>query len=224
LGTDYSGYSGFTRIPFGPLKPRITDHYDISAYAVDEARGDFGHIWRATYTQSNSAEDIVISISSAGGFITTVRQSLLGWGTVPTFLFGLLIALVLWVVAWRYFMSRMLRMEYHWRGSKLWHDSLIYPGINAAVILAAAIIAAAAYFAGSLTGTAGFMAGLTVAVLLILAALFGVPSILVFLKRHQHSLGASRSRMVMAYIVVALAANSAYLALAFGYAALLGAI
>jgi hypothetical protein len=224
LGTDYSGYSGFTQIPFFPLKPRITDHYDTSAYAIDETRGDFGHIWRATYTQSNSAEDIVISLSSSGGFITTVRQSLLGWGVVPTILLGLLMALVLWVVAWRYCMPRMLGMEYRWRDSKLWRDSLIYPGINAAAMLVAAAIAGVAYFLGSLMGMGGFTAGLIVAALVILAALFGVPSILLFLKRHQRSLGISKGRMVTAYIVVVLVANSAYLALAFGYAALLGVI
>jgi len=228
LGTDYSGYSGysgFIQILFDPLKPRITGHYDISAYAVDEARGDFGHIWRATYTQSNSAEDIVVSVNSAGGFITTVRCSLLGWGVVPTFLLGLLIALVLWVTAWRYFMPRMLRMEYRWRDSKLWDDSLIYLGINAAVMLAAAVAAGMAFILGVATGsTFGVIAGSIVAALIILAALFGVPSILIFLKRHQLSLGVSKGRMVTAYIVVALVANSAYLALAFGYAALLGAI
>lgn len=224
LGTDYSGYSGFTQIPFFPLKPRITDHYDTPAYAVDETRGDFGHIWRATYTQSNSAEDIVISLGSSGGFITTVRRSLLGWGIVPPLLFGLLMALVLWVVAWRYCMPRMLGIEYRWRGSKLWRDSLTYLGINAAVMLAAAAIAVVAYFLGSFIGMVGFMAGLIVAALVILAALFGVPSILLFLRRHRRRLGVSRGRAATAYIVVVLVANSAYLALAFGYAALVGAI
>ncbi len=91
--------------------PRITDHYNTSAYAVDEARGDFGHIWRATYTQGNSAEDIIIVTSSSGGFITTLRRVLVGWGIVPNLLVGLLMALVLWVVAWRYCMPRMLGTE-----------------------------------------------------------------------------------------------------------------
>jgi len=118
----------------------------------------------------------------------------------------------------------MLRMEYHWRGSTLWRDSLIYPGINAAVMLAAAAAAVLAFLLGSLTGTVGFMAGLIVAVLVILPALFGVPSILFFLKRHRPSLGVSRTRMVTAYIVVVLVTNSAYLALACGYAALVGVI
>lgn len=223
LGTDYSGYSGFTQIPFFPFRPRITDHYDTSAYAVDETRGDFGHIWRVTYTQSNSAEDVVISISSSGGFITTVRRSLSGLGILPTILLGLLIALMLWVVAWRYCMPRMLGIEYRWRDSKLWRDSLIYLVINAAAMLAAASIAVIAYFLGFFIGMIS-IAVLIVAALVILAALFGVPSILLFLRRHQRKLGVSKGRAATAYIVVVLVANAAYLALAFGYAALLGAI
>jgi hypothetical protein len=236
LGTDYSGYSGSPEMPlflsylfpflslYSPLKPRITDHYDTSAYAVDETRGDFGHIWRVTYTQSNSAEDVIISLSSSGGFIITIRRLLSGWGILPTVLFGLLIALMLWVVAWRYCMPRMLGMEYRWRDSELWRDSLTYLGINAAGMLAAAAIVDVIFALVLLTGMVGVMAGLIVAALVILAALFGVPSILLFLRTYQRRLGVSKGRAVTAYIVVALVANAAYLALAFGYAALLGAI
>lgn len=232
LGTDYSGYSRFAQGPFylfGPRRPRIMDHYDTSAYAVDETRGDFGHIWRATYTQSNSAEDVVISLGSSGGFLTTVRRSLRGWGIVPTILVGLLIALLLWVVAWRYCMPRILGMEYRWRDSRLWQDSLVYLGINAAVVLALAAAVAGGtyllpYLMGSFIGMAGFVAVLIVAALLILAALFGLPSILLFVRSHRRKLGVSGGRAAWAYIVVVLVANAAYLALAFGYAALAGAI
>jgi hypothetical protein len=231
LGTDYSGYSGFVEGPFylfNPPRPRIMDHYDTPAYAVDETRGDFGHIWRATYTQSNSAEDVVISLGPSGGFLTAVRRSLRDWGIVPTILLGLLIALLLWVVAWRYCMPRMLRMKYHWRDSRLWHDSLIYLGINAAVVLAVAGLAGGAFFLGYFTGffvgTAGIVVAWIVAALLIVVALFGVPSILLFVRRHRRELGVSGGRAAAAYIVVVLVANSAYLALALGYAALAGAI
>ncbi|MCJ7576069.1 MAG: hypothetical protein MUO80_05280 [Dehalococcoidia bacterium] len=231
LGTDYSGYSGFPVLPFypfGPPRPRIMDHYDTPAYAADETRGDFGHIWRATYTQSNSAEDVVISLGSSGGFLTTVRRSLQGWGIAPIILLGLFIALLLWVAAWRYCMPRMLGMEYRWRDSRLWRDSLTYLGINAAVVLALAAVAGGAlvlaYFMGFLIGTAGFVAVLIVAALLILAALFGVPSILLFVRTQRRELRVSAGRAATAYIVVVLVANCAYLALAFGYAALAGVI
>jgi hypothetical protein len=232
LGTDYSGYSGLAQVPFymsySP-RPRIMDHYDTPAYAIDEARGDFGHIWRATYTQSNSAEDVVISLGPSGGFLAPVRQSLAGLGTVPTVLLGLLMAILLWVVAWRYIMPRMLGMEYRWRASRLWSESLTYLGINAGVVLAVAALAGGAfvlaYFMGFLIGsTAGFVALLVVGVILIVVALFGVPSILLFVRRQRRELGVSGGRAAGAYIVVVLAANAAYLALAFGYAALAGAI
>ena len=231
LGADYSGYSGLAQGPlylFDQPRPRIMDHYDTPAYAVDEARGDFGHIWRATYTQSNSAEDVVISPGASGGFLTTVRRSLRGLGTVPTILLGLLIALLLWVAAWRYCMPRILGMEYRWRDSRLWQDSLTYLGINAAVVLAVAALAGGAFvlafFVGSSTGTPLLVAVLIVAGLLILVALIGLPSILLFVRRQRRERGVSRGRAAAAYIVVVLVANAAYLALAFGYAALAGAI
>jgi hypothetical protein len=231
LGTDYSGYSGFAQVPFymsySP-RPRIMDHYDTSAYAVDEARGDFGHIWRATYTQSNSAEDVVISLGPSGGFLTTVRRSLAGWGIAPTILLGLLIALLLWVAAWRYFMPRMLWIEYRWRESRLWRDSLTYLGINAGVVLAATALAGGVFllglFMGAFMSTAGYVAVVIVTAVLLLVAAFGVPSILLFVRRQRRELGVSGGRAAGAYIVVVLVANAAYLALAFGYAALAGAI
>jgi hypothetical protein len=232
LGADYSGYSSdLAQAPFfmsySP-RPLIMDHYDTPAYAIDEARGDFGHIWRAIYTHSNSAEDVVISLAPPGGFLTGVRRSLAGLGTVPIVLLGLLIALLLWVVAWRYIMPRMLWMEYRWRDSRLWSDSLTYLGINVGVVLAVAAMAGGALllalFMGVFVSTAGYVAGLVVVGILIAVAAFGVPSILLFARSRRRELGVSRGRAAGAYIVVALVANAAYLALAFGYAALAGAI
>jgi hypothetical protein len=184
LGADYSGYSGLARGPFylfDQPRPRIIDHYDTPAYAVDEAWGDFGHIWRVTYTQSNSSKDVVISLAAPGGFLTTVRRSLRGWGMMATIPLGLLIALLLWVVAWRYLL-------------------------------------------GSMVGTAGFVAVAVVAGLLIAVGVFGVPSILIFVRRQRREMGVAGGRAAWAYIVVVLVANAAYLALALGYAAVVGAI
>jgi len=232
LGTDYSGYSGFARGPFylfDTPRPRIMDHYDTPAYAVDEAWGDFGHIWRATYTQSNSAEDVVISLAAPGGALTTARGLLQGWGMVPPILIGLLIALLLWVVAWRYIMPRMLGTEYRWREARLWSDSLTYLGINVGVVLAAAALAGGAVllalFMGAYVGSsAGSVAALVVAAILIAIAAFGVPSILLFVRKQRREGRAAGGRAAGAYIVVVLVANAAYLALAFGYAGLAGVI
>ena len=219
LGNNHSGFT--LALLWGSPRPRIADHYDTSAYAVDEARGNFGHIWRATYSQSNSAEDIVIVAGSSTGFLATLRRVLVGWGIIPNGLVGLLVALVLWVVAWRYIMPRMVRMECSWRSSRIWRDSLIYPGINAVIVLAVVSIVGVLYL---LWPYIGLLAGLILAVLVILPTVLGIPGIWLFLKRQWPSLDVYRSRAVMAYIVVALATNFAYLALVSGYAALIGVI
>ena len=141
---------------------------------------------------------------------------------------GLLIALLLWVMAWRYIMPRMLGREYRWREARLWSDSLTYLGINVGVVLAGAALAtgvfALAYFTGVLIDTAAFVAAAVIAAALMAAALFGVPSILIFARRSRRGPDVSRGRAAGAYIVVVLVANAAYLALAFGYAAVVGAL
>jgi len=123
----------------------------------------------------------------------------------------------------------MLGMKYRWRDSRLWSDSLIYLGINAGVVLVAAVLVPVvvfflAYFVGSFVRTPELLIGLIVAALVILALLVGLPSILLFVRRQRRELGVSGGRAAWAYIVVVLVANFAYLALAFGYAALAGAI
>ena len=147
---------------------------------------------------------------------------------IATIPLGLLIALLLWVVAWRYIMPRMLGTEYRWREARLWSDSLTYLGINAGVVLAVAALAAGvivlAFFLGSMVGTAGFVAVAVVAGVLIAVGVFGVPSILLFVRKQRRETGVSGGRAAGAYIVVVLVANAAYLALAFGYAAVAGAI
>ena len=217
LGTNYSGFT--EALLWGSPRPRITGHYDIPAYAVDEARGDFGHIWRVTYAQSNSAEDIVIVTAPSGGFINAVRRVLAGWGTiVPTGVIGVLLAVALWVVAWRYCMPRLVGMECRWRGSRLWRDSLIYPALNV-VILAMAAFIAVMLFPLLAWNTALSVTGLVIAGLVMV-----VPGAVVFIWRHAFDLGVSNGRAFVVYILVALVANATYLALAAGYAALIGII
>jgi hypothetical protein len=218
LGTDHSG---FNRPVFGNPEPQIIRYYQTSAYAVDEARGNFGHIWRATYSQSNSAEDIVITATSSAEFFNTLRRVLVGWGTIPNLLIGLLIALVVWVVAWRCIIPRMLGAEYHWRSSRLWRDVLIYPGINAALLAVCAGIAGILFL---ISAGVGIIASLMVVVLIVLPVALALPGFIYLLKKHWLSFDAYRSQVLKAYIVVILVANFAYLALAVGYAALTGVI
>jgi len=78
---------------------------------VDEAYGDFGHTWRATYIKSNSAQDLVVT--SLPGVSREVQrairhataQEVIG---ALTWLIGLLAGLAAWVTSWRVIMPRRL--------------------------------------------------------------------------------------------------------------------
>ena len=118
----------------------------------------------------------------------------------------------------------MLRTEYRWRDSRLWRDSLIYPGINAVLVLGAASIVAILFLASKDFWPMWIIAGLIVTVLIVLPVMFGVPGVIYLLKRHWHSFNVYRGQAVKAYFVVILITNFAYLALAFGYTALIGVI
>jgi len=137
---------------------------------------------------------------------------------IPTGLIGLLLALVLWVVAWRYCMPRLLPLKYRWGGSRLWRDSLIYPALNV-VVLAVVVFVSIMLLPLTAWNAAVGIAGLFVAGLVVL-----VPGVVVFIWRHAFDLGVSNGRAFVAYILVALVANAAYITLAFGYAALIGVI
>jgi hypothetical protein len=119
-------------------------------------------------------------------------------------------------------------MEYRWRSSRLWRDALLYPGMNAAILLACGIIAVIFFLLTLLLGAIGAIVGVVVAGLLalvvVLPTVLGVPSTWLFLDRHISRLGVSRGRALKAYIIVIFVTNAAYLAFAVGYAALIGAI
>ncbi len=221
LGIDKSGFSG---MPFGHLRPMITSYHRGTAYAVDEAVGDFGRIWRAVYTQSNSAEDIVIVVGRPAGLAASLQRPFLGLGMIPTIVIGWVLALLLWVVVWRYIMPLLLKREYRFSSSKLWLESLVCPGVNTAVLLVAALIAGLY----SLLATLGSGLEMIMTLLLLLLvpvagfALLGVPGVWLSFRRHLRSSGISGGRAIVAYIVVTLVANVAYVALAIGYASLTG--
>ncbi len=225
LGSNCSGFSG--RMPNimhysqGSDRRAIYDYYP-QAYAVDDARSDFGRVWRAIYTESNPTEDIVITVRS-GGIGNVVKGILLSWGV----LIGLVAGLLLLLTGWRYLMPRLLGMEYSWRNLKLWRHSLLYPAINGAVIGAATLAALLLlFFVLSYFGTEmeGFLNASLLIISIVAAGLLlsGVPGALFFLRRQRHSVNASAGRIVVAYIVVSLIINSAYLAFAVGYLALAG--
>jgi hypothetical protein len=91
---------------------------------VDQAVGDFGRIWRAVYVQSNSVEDIVVTRVNEllpGTQVVLRRQVFRQWVMRLTWAIGLLVAVAIWVSAWRNVMSRRLGFSYsHWFDPQLW--------------------------------------------------------------------------------------------------------
>lgn len=200
--------SGFTR----RNAPRIADYYQVPAYAVDEAIGDFGRIWRVTYTQSNSAEDIVI-VARPQSFLSKIYMSLQGAGKSSiALIFGFIMALAFWLLGWRYLMPRLLAGSYQGSINKLLKYALTYTGINIVLMLPGIVL----YFFWSLTGSA-----LTFIPLLIL---FGGVSILIFAVWHLKRLGANTGQAIKAFVLVTLASNGAYLLFSLVYAKLTGVI
>lgn len=221
LGRDFSGFTG-RGLLFGTTRPRILDA-DGPAYAVENVVGDFGRIWRVTYLDSNSAEDIHITrlLEMSPETLAALRrlqfQRIVLAQTPLVSLISVVVALALWLVAWRYTMPRLLGMEYRWSDFKLWRDALgwalLYPLTNGAVLAVAALLA-------SITAGVSFLIGAP----LLFITLLGVVSIFFFVRWSSRTLGVSQGRAGMAYIVVILIANVVYLIFAIGYTALVGAL
>jgi hypothetical protein len=190
------------------------------AYAVENAAGDFGRIWRSTYMDSNSAEDLVITRLPEMSRETLAalrwlrfRQPLQSL----TYVVSLVVALLVWLVAWRYVMPRILGMEYRWRGLRVYRDALgwalLYPLTNGVLLAVVALLVPVIAGASLLIGAP-----------VLFVTLLGAVSIFFFVRWSSRTFGVSQGRAAMAYVVVILIANVVYLAFAIGYTALVGAL
>jgi len=215
LGADLSGYSpgGW----FGRSAPRIQGA-DGPAFAVEDAIGDWGRVWRVTYMHSNATTDVRVMPLSGPSQETQqalARIARQGWIQLITWPLSFGVAALLWLLVWRWVMARMLgvrRAWLDWRGHlEALGWSLLYPLTNGVVGAAVSILAVA-------TAGLGIMVGLPV----LLASLLGALSVVLFVRRYTRRLGVSRGRALLAYAAVVALTNVLYLAFALGYAALLG--
>jgi hypothetical protein len=204
LGSDQSGYSGL----FG--SPQIADYYQVPAYAVDEARGDFGRLWRITYTQSNPTEDIIIAFTPQSGW-SRFQSGMAEHMNLYAFIFALVMGPMLWVLAWIIIMPRVTG------GGKTetsrWYNGLFYPGINAIMFV----------FPGTilmLTLTLGLVLPSLAAIFII----FGGMSMLIFWLVQAGRMGVSKNRALLAFVLTGLASGAAYMALALAFASIAGII
>ena len=217
LGPNRSGFD--LPLLWGQPEPRIMDA-EGPAYAVENAVGDFGRIWRATYMYSNSAEDLVITRLPAMSPETSAALRRLGFQQplqALSYVVGFVVALLVWLVAWRYIMPWMLGMEYHWLGLTVYRDAfgwaLLYPLTNGVLLAVAALLV-------PVTAGLSLMIGAPV----LFVTLLGMVSILFFARWSSRTPGVSKKRAALAYVVVILIANVAYLVFAVGYTALVGAL
>ena len=208
LGVECSGYNKV----FGGYQQRIFDNYDIAAFAVDEAAGDFGRVWRAVYTQSNAGEDIIVTAkpqSALSKFYVGMQK---GRNSGLVFSFGFIVALGLWLMAWRYLGPHLLPSNYHDNPKKLWKVALSYTGVNIILMIPGVILYAMWLWTGI---------SITLAFLFIL---FGGVSLIVFAASRVKQLGLTFKQAIKAYSIVTLVSNGAYLILALAYAKLTGVI
>ncbi len=238
LGLDLSG---FTRgESFRSYQPRILGA-KAPAYAVENAVGNFGRIWRVTYVRSNASEDVVITRLPEMSQETLValgrpqfQQRILRF----TWPISLTVALMVWVTAWRYLMPRMLGVEYRWFDFKLWRDAvrwaLLYLLTNAVALIGLVPLvvwnsAAGLIDPGPVTPLVILLLlalsflGVMITAALLLITLFGPVNLILFSQERSRTLGVSKGRAAAAYIAVVLVANVAYLLFAAGYMALVGA-
>jgi hypothetical protein len=196
LGAEHSGYDFISGSNIQPFT-------DSPAYAVDEARGSYGHVWRATYTQSNATSDVVITVKTAA----YMEEHSFGYSLLFAFIIGILI----WMFAWHYLMPVFLGKETIRKPG--WWESLIYPGINFVF----------AIFPGAIFWLI-FVMGLA-APALIIQFLVGVGvSIGFFMLIHSKRMGVSRGRALSAFVLTSLCGSAAYLILAVGFGFLVNAI
>ena len=203
LGADRSGYTM-------ERAPRIASNLSSPGYAVDEARGNYGTIWRIAYAQSNAVENLTISVGKKG----TISGARGGPSALPsglTFLLGLVVSVGIWVLAWKFVMPRLMGV----RTSDIpefWIWCVELPAFNF-FLLVPGLILYGIWTIGAYSAT-----------LWILSILFGGFGALYFLTRILRRLIRYSARATLGFIVTALASNGIYLLLALGYANLVDII
>lgn len=198
LGAEYSGYDFIKG-------SNIQNYLDIPAYAVDQASGSFGRVWRATYTMSNPTNNIVITIkpqSALSQFFASVQEGAFSY----SMLFALIIGVLIWIFAWKYLMPIFLGTKKK-HPMLAWYYALIYPGFNLIFII----------FPG-MVFYLFFLMNATLISFILLFLVLGGAIIVIFSLIHGGRLGVSRCRAIGAFVLTSLCSNAVYLLLAVGFA------
>jgi hypothetical protein len=234
LGEDRSGYtgSGFYR----RLGPRIMGDMETPGYAVDQAVGDFGRVWRAIYVQSNAAEDVVVT--RVDGLLPETRavmrrHAFQEWVLRLTWVVGLLVAPVIWVVAWHLIMSWRLGRSYRWLDFTLWGQALLWNGVYLlSCVIALVLFGVITFGSFALSDMLSYdlaWIGRIVSVVSIIPVLiflflasFGLISGFFFVRHARRRRDVSAGRAAGAYALTILTSNLGYGLFALGYLLLVG--
>jgi hypothetical protein len=198
LGTEYSGYNYIKG-------SNIRNYLNIPAYAIDQASGDFGRVWRVTYTMSNPTDNIIITVKPQSGlsqFLAGAEEGAVNYSV----LFALIIGVVIWVFAWTYLMPVFLGTKKK-HPMLAWYYGLIYPGINLILIVFPGMVFYLFYLMNA-----------TLLSFILLFLVLGGAIIGIFSLIHGNRLGVSRGRAIGAFILTSLCSNAVYLLLAVGFA------
>ena len=115
------------------------------------------------------------------------------------------------MLAWHFLMPRLLGKQSRQDSRLQWYFGLIYPAINAALVI---IPGAILYFI--------FAFGLAIPAFLFTLLVFGGISILAFVLIHARHLNVSTGTALRAFMFTSLISNGAYLLLAFAFTKLSG--
>lgn len=242
LGKNRSGYVHVPRtyLTRQHFEPRIMQHTDTPSYAVDQAVGDFGRVWRVTYVQSNAAEDVVVTrVEDLLPEIRTALRRLVipQWVTEYAWVAGLLAAIAIWVTAWRFVMSRRLGFPYHWLDPKLWGHAvgwaMVYLGSHIALLIIFQLVSAIMLYIelGLMAvmespGPLHLMLPVSMAVCLPLLALtsLGIVSGFLFTLIARYRKSIPWRKAAEAYALVVIVSNVGYGLFALSYLALVGGL
>lgn len=221
LGEDLSGL-GEER--YGELAWEI-DEAERPAFAVNEAYGEFGHIWRATYVKSNSAQDVVVT--SLPELSREMRRAIrharvqgviggLTWFLAP------LAGLIIWVTSWRVVMRRRLGVPYGWREGRLYRDALTWAGLY---LITNLVGLPAVYLLGYSNLPPILWEGTAfVGILLAVVSALGLVHAFLYARWKAEKLQVTRGRAFGAYLLAMLMASALYLAFVVAYYAIVSAI
>jgi len=219
LGDDLSGIESGGVVIMVPQILWSIDYATSPAFAIAEAYGNYGRIWRATFIKSNSDRDIsVIKLAKVSDETrSAIRKNFFRTlSTNGTWIVSLLVGAAIWLFSWWLVMTRVGKIPYRWHESRLYKDaflwSVLYPLTTLGIVL---VILLPALFLHVLS--------IVIFVLVPIGAT-GFVNAFFFSRSHSKKLAVPMRRLFGSYMLTVLLANVLYAAFAIPYAFIMGVL